>query len=141
MKLKELKSATGKTFLRIGFDTQNQWVHADWHGYPTPDNVATGAIAYLNSMKEHDCHSVLNDNRNLVGPWDQSLDWLEKEWIPYAVRSGLKHFAHVGDNHSFSTNSASNFKTRIKGAFEMEIFDDVEKAKAWLKANNVLQVF
>lgn len=136
MKLRELKSPTGKTYLKIDFDPQNLWILADWQGYPTPNNVATGAIAYLDSMREHGCHSVLNDNRNLVGPWDQSLDWLEKHWIPYAIGSGLKYFAHIGELHAFSTNSATGLKALIKDAFQMELFNDIEKAKAWLRSNN-----
>jgi len=133
MILEELRSSTGKIFLRISYDAHTDWIHADWIGYPTPDNVARGALAYLDHMQAKGCHAVLNDNRNLVGAWDQSVAWLAKEWIPYALRSGLKCWAHIDNTDAFSTKSASALGALIKDRFEYGIFDDVEEARAWLK--------
>ncbi|MFB9865027.1 STAS/SEC14 domain-containing protein [Rufibacter immobilis] len=128
-----MSSTTGKVFLQIELEPGQQWIYANWIGYPTPDNVAKGAFAYLDWMQAKGCTAVLNDNRQLVGRWDQSLDWLEKQWIPYALKTGLKHWAHLDNLATFSASSADQLRERVKGRFEIQLFDDQAAAEEWLR--------
>ena len=132
----ELRTSTGKTFLKIKYDHIENWLYTNWIGYPTPDNVAKGALAYLEMLKAYDLASVLNDNRNLVGRWDNSLDWVEKVWLPEAAKAGLKYFAHVTLSGSLATGAASRMQDLVKGLIEMQVFTDLEEAKAWLRSKN-----
>ena len=132
----ELKTSTGKTFLRIKADQTENWIYTDWIGYPTPENVARGALAYLDAMKANNFNAILNDNRNLVGRWDQSLDWVRQVWLPYAVKSGLKRFAHIAPKEAMSTGAAGIMREYLKGKIEMQVFNNLEEAKVWLRSHN-----
>jgi len=129
----ELKSSTGKIYLKIKPDLSEKWIYSNWIGYPTPDHVAAGAIAYLDAMKANNFSKVLNDNRNLVGRWDQSLAWIEQVWLPYAVKAGLKKFAHVTHTDALATGAASVMEDLVKDQLEMRVFSDLEAAKSWLQ--------
>ncbi|WP_207432611.1 STAS/SEC14 domain-containing protein [Sabulibacter ruber] len=133
-RLEELLSPTGKVFLQIDLDANDQWIYANWIGYPTHDNVAKGAFAYLDWMQAKGRSAVLNDNRNLVGRWDNSLDWLEQHWIPYAVKKGLKYWAHLDTTGTFSADSADQLRARVRGRFEVQLFDDQAAAENWLRS-------
>lgn len=135
MKIQELKSATGKIFLIIYFDEQNQWIYNDWVGYVAPENVMQGSMAVLEAIKTHRTAYGLNDNRHLVGRWDDAVDWIGKEWIPKATAAGLRYYAHVVDADSFAAASSENMLTRSEGHFHMRIFSDQGEAKAWLRAS------
>lgn len=133
LKLQELKSATGKTYLTIYFDQQNKWVYNDWTGYVTPGNVLQGSLAVLAAIEKHGVTCGLNDNRNLVGRWDQSVDWIEREWVPRAVAAGLRYYAHVVDGSSFAAASSADMLNRVRDRFHMRIFQDFDAAQDWLK--------
>jgi hypothetical protein len=52
MLLEELRSPIGKPYLFIHHPDREPWIYADWVGYPTANNVAAGALAYLNWMQK-----------------------------------------------------------------------------------------
>ncbi|WP_205501934.1 hypothetical protein [Rufibacter psychrotolerans] len=138
-RLEELVTPTGKVFLQISLEPHDQWIHANWIGYPTHDNVAKGAITYLDWMKAKGCSAVLNDNRHLVGRWNQSLDWLEQHWVPYAVKAGLRYWAHLDTPGTFSAESADLLRARVRGKFEVQLFEDQAAAETWLKSKQTVR--
>ncbi|GGK58737.1 hypothetical protein ACD591_16230 [Rufibacter glacialis] len=131
-RLEEMRTPTGKIFLQIDLAPQERWIYNNWIGYPTHENVAKGAMKYLDWMQAKGLSAVLNDNRQLVGRWDGSIDWLEKNWIPYAVKTGLKFWAHLDNPGTLSVNSADLLIARTRGKFEVKIFDDQAAAEHWL---------
>lgn len=133
MKVQELKTATGKTFLTISFDEHNNWIYNDWSGYVSPDNVMQGCLSVLEAIEKYKAPASLNDNRHLVGPWDQSVDWIEQEWTPRAVAAGLRYFAQVVDENSFAATSSADLLSKVQDRFLMRIFRDQESARDWLK--------
>jgi hypothetical protein len=77
---------------------------------------------------------VLNDNRHLVGRWDNSLDWLEQVWVPHAVQCGVRYWAHLDNVEAMSAQSAAALRARIKDKFEVEMFSEQAAAEAWLRS-------
>jgi hypothetical protein len=134
MLLEELRSPIGKPYLLVHQPGHEPWIYADWTGYPTANNVATGALAYLNWMQKQQLHGVLNDNRHLVGRWDNSLDWLRQTWLPHAARCGLRYWAHLDNAGAMSAGSATALRELVGGQFEVEIFQDQGAAEQWLRA-------
>lgn len=130
----ELRSPTGKIYLLISRPDQAPWVYADWVGYPTATNVATGGLAYLTQMQEQKLHGVLNDNRHLVGRWDSSLEWLRQHWLPHAVQCGLRYWAHLDTPGAMSVESANGLRKLVAGKFEIALFTDQAAAEQWLRA-------
>jgi hypothetical protein len=135
---KELKNAFGRVFLTIDVDTRNKWVHVNWMGHLTADNIKAGAEAYVEAMKETNLNCVLNDTRLILGTWDHSLDWVINEWGPKAAAAGLKYFAMITTPESFGDSTAAKFHKDHK-AFETKVFDSRPEAENWLK-QCVLQV-
>jgi hypothetical protein len=127
----ELKNAFGKVFITIVTDRANRWVHTNWVGYLTEENIKAGALAYTNAVKEAGFNCVLNDTSQVVGGWDHSLDWVVKQWAPQAARAGVKYFAMITNQESFAASTAKNFISNIR-AFEVKIFDNRPQAEAWL---------
>ncbi|ALJ01142.1 STAS/SEC14 domain-containing protein [Rufibacter tibetensis] len=128
----EYKNIFGKAFLNVTVDRVNRWVHTDWFGYLTEDNVRTGALAYTEAVRNSGFTCVLNDTSRVVGGWDHSLSWVVNEWSPQAAVAGVEHFALITTPESFAEVTANNFYSSIT-AFEVQIFDSLGKAQQWLQ--------
>ncbi|OKL40359.1 STAS/SEC14 domain-containing protein [Pontibacter flavimaris] len=130
--IQELRNPFGRVYLTINTNTKNRWVHVNWMGYLTEENIKTGAAAYTEALANAGYSCVLNDTRLLIGSWDHSMDWVVKEWAPWAARAGLKHFAMVTTPETFGGSSAEKFFSSLK-AFEVRVFEDMGKAQEWLQ--------
>ncbi len=129
----ELKNSLNHNFLTITYDAENCWVYNNWYGSQTLESVMQGAEACLKVLADHKCAYLLNDNRLVAGPWSQATEWIVTDWTPRAVATGLTHFAHVISPESLARLSAENMHHRIRGAFQMQIFEEAYKAEEWLK--------
>ena len=129
----ELTNCFGKIFISIEYDPQHRWVYNNWIGYQSYENVLAGANACLESFVRHKCARLLNDNRQVVGPWDHATDWIASDWTPRALRAGLRCIAHVVDKQTLAGMSAQELHRKVGHIFEMKVFDDMEEAKTWLQ--------
>ncbi|MCC9138959.1 STAS/SEC14 domain-containing protein [Pontibacter silvestris] len=129
---KELKNVFGKVFITVTVDDLNKWVHTNWVGYLTRENVKAGALAYIDVVRECGFSCVLNDTSGVIGGWDHSLDWVVNEWSPQAASAGIKHFALITTPESFAETTASSFYSSIK-AFEVRVFGKAASAEDWLR--------
>jgi hypothetical protein len=137
---REVKNAFGKTFLTIEFDEGHGFVYNNWLGYQTKDSIVVGANACLEELARHGCHYLLNDNREVMGPWDHAVEWIAHDWTPRAIAGGLTHFAHVVGPESFAALSAEMMHTSVEDYFQMRIFGNIEAAQSWLRAAQELVV-
>lgn len=128
----ELTNSFGKVFLTIHKDDRNKWIHVNWMGYLTADNVKAGAAAYTTALANAGFSCVLNDTRLVIGSWNHSLEWVLQEWSPNAAKAGLKHFAMITTPETFADSSAAAFYANLK-AFQAGVFDDMDNAKQWLR--------
>ncbi|PKV62429.1 STAS/SEC14 domain-containing protein [Pontibacter ramchanderi] len=128
----ELKNPFGRVYLTIDVDHKNKWVHVNWMGYLTEENVKTGAQAYTDALAEAGYNSVLNDTRLIIGGWDHSLGWVLNDWAPRAARAGLKHFAMITTPETFAESTASSFYSKLK-SFSVKVFEDKHTAEQWLR--------
>lgn len=130
--MQQFTNSFGNTYLTVGFDAQNQWIYNDWRGMLTTDNVMQGCRGVLELLELTHCPHILNDNRGVIGSWNQANDWIEKEWMPKALAAGLTRFAHVVAPGIFGQLSAEEMHLRVGQRFEMRLFQDFNQAKAWL---------
>ncbi len=128
----ELRNPFGRVYLTIDVDHKNKWVHVNWMGYLTEENIKTGAQAYTKSLADAGYNCVLNDTRMIVGGWDHSLDWVINDWAPRAARAGLRYFAMITTPETFAENTASSFYAKLK-SFRTQVFDNSAKAEDWLR--------
>ena len=128
----ELFNSMGIVFFSTEYDHRHDWVYNYWKGYQTFDNVVAGAKACLAKLQEHHCSRILNDNSQVSGPWDHANPWIRKEWMPQAIKAGLKYFAHVVTPNTLTEMSAKDMHRNAAGIFEMRVFSDLREARTWL---------
>ncbi|UOQ69526.1 STAS/SEC14 domain-containing protein [Hymenobacter volaticus] len=130
----ELRNASGRVYLTIKYDLDNQWVYNNWLGPQTYVGILAGANECLHPLWENACPYLLNDNRLVVGQWSHVLEWLVRDWAPRAIAQGLTHFAHVVSADALAAHSAQALHLQIGKRFHMRLFDELEPAQAWLRA-------
>ncbi|WP_151086887.1 STAS/SEC14 domain-containing protein [Hymenobacter baengnokdamensis] len=130
---KDLHNIFGKVSLSIEYDRANHLIYNDWQGYQTLESIILGANAYLDELVRYKCPYLLNDNTNLMGPWDHAVTWIAEDWTPRAIALGLTHFAHVVSSESFAALSAEAMFTSIGTSFQMRIFGSRTQARQWLR--------
>ncbi|WKN45131.1 STAS/SEC14 domain-containing protein [Tunicatimonas pelagia] len=128
-----VKNGLGNDFLHIEYNEASKWVYARWVGDVTNEDVKHGAEKILEQLQQHHCPHILNDNRELVGSWDEVTEWVQQDWMPRAIGAGLQKFAHIISPDIFAAMSVEEMVTRASG-FEMRIFEDEAEAKAWLES-------
>ncbi|QMU26584.1 hypothetical protein [Adhaeribacter radiodurans] len=128
----ELPNTFGNIFISISYDALHGWVYNNWRGYQTLESVMQGANACLEMIQKYRCFRLLNDNRQVVGPWDHATDWIAQDWTPRARALGLTYFAHVVSAESMARLSAEQMHVKISNSFQMQIFADYSLATEWL---------
>jgi hypothetical protein len=118
----DLINGFGKVYLSIDYDAANHWVYNEWIGYQTYVGIVKGADAYL-----------LNDNRQVIGPWDHAVEWIVTNWAPRAIAQGLTHFANVVSPESLAAGSAQSMALGLNGQLQMHMFGNIEEAQNWLR--------
>lgn len=132
MLLNSLSFRTGGQCV-LSLEQADGWLRATWSGYITPGDAMSGAINYLAHVGPFHTLYFLNDNTNLRGPWFDSLEWLDRVWLPQAIQLGLRYIAHVvqADTHNdILTLVCPGQSTDV---LELQLFDDVTSAQDWLR--------
>jgi hypothetical protein len=129
----ELLNGFGKVYLTIDYDATNTWVYNNWIGYQTYTGIITGAQACLPLLQENTCAYLLNDNRQVIGPWDHAVEWIVTVWADLAIKQGLTHFAHVVSPDSLAAQSATSMYIGLGGRLQMRMFGNIDQAQAWLR--------
>jgi hypothetical protein len=110
------------------------WLRATWRGFVDMQEALRGADNYLRTLQGLHNPCLLNDNVELMGPWFDSIEWLERIWMPQAVHMGLRYVAHVVQADSLSDILTVHFNLGAAGPLELQIFQQVAEAEAWLQA-------
>ena len=108
------------------------WLRATWRGFVDMQEALRGANNYLHELAELRCSYLLNDNVELQGPWFDSVEWLERIWVPQSVDMGLRYVAHVVQADLLSDTITTHFRGPQVGGLELQIFQEVAEAEAWL---------
>lgn len=128
-----LRNSFGQPYLTITHEAENNWIYNEWRGVLSVDSVMQGAGAVLEVMRETGCQYLLNDNRAVVGSWNQANDWIAQTWMPQALELGLRRFAHLAPPDTFVQASAEEMRKRVNERFVMALFATPEEGTAWLR--------
>jgi hypothetical protein len=133
MLLNSLSFRTGGQ-CRLTLEQTEGWLCATWSGYIATDDAMSGALNYLAQVGPLHSLYLLNDNTRLRGPWFDSVEWLERVWLPEAIQLGLRYIAHVVQADTHSDILTLNCPIPITDVLELQLFDDVASAQEWLRA-------
>ncbi|WP_054412936.1 hypothetical protein [Hymenobacter sp. DG25A] len=131
--MQQFTNSFGKVFLTVHHDAHHQWIYNEWRGLLSTDAVMQGCVGVLEVLRQTKCPHMLNDNRAVVGSWNQANDWIAQEWMPQALAAGLTRFAHVVAPGIFGQASAEEMHQRVGNLFEMRLFEDLQHARQWLQ--------
>ncbi|HET9503761.1 MAG TPA: hypothetical protein VFO93_09475 [Hymenobacter sp.] len=123
----------GREYCRVAYDEPAHWLHLTWSGVATtPDShhVATELLRYLPAGR---VHYLLNDNSRVLGPWLDSVDWLQHIWVPQAGQLGLCYVAHVLQPHTEDDLGLLLEHNLFGDKFELQFFTSLEDAECWLR--------
>ncbi|HEX8504098.1 MAG TPA: hypothetical protein VF630_01925 [Hymenobacter sp.] len=118
----------------LTYEESGQWLRATWRGFVDMAEARRGADNYLKTLAGLRCLCLLNDNSALHGPWFDSIEWLEQVWVPHAVSLGLRYVAHVVQADSLSDIVTVNLAGEQAHGLELQIFQQVPEAEAWLRS-------
>ncbi|WP_207423340.1 PAS domain-containing protein [Desertivirga brevis] len=118
--------------ITIKHNQKQNCLEVDWIGFHDLDSVQKGCLKMLEMLKKHKCDKVLNDNSNVRGTWSEASDWVGKEWFPLMEQAGLKYFAWIFSNSSFSQMSAKKSIDVKMGNVITQFFTDISLADRWL---------
>ena len=108
-------------------------MRATWRGFVDTEEAMRGAESYLRTLAGLRSPLLLNDNVALLGPWFDSVEWLERIWLPQARQMGLRHIAHVVPADSLSDILTVMLRGGPVSGVEIQIFQQVPEAEAWLR--------
>ncbi|HEX8329387.1 MAG TPA: hypothetical protein VF629_17760 [Hymenobacter sp.] len=118
----------------LAYDEAEHWLRATWRGFVDMAEAQRGASNYLQVLASVQCAYLLNDNVALHGPWFDSIEWLQRIWLPQALSLGLRYVAHVVQADTlFDTVTAHVRGSEVEG-LELQIFQQVAEAEAWLRS-------
>jgi len=92
--------------IEISFDAETKIMYCKWIGLQNKDGIMKAGGIILELLRERRITKVLNDNTEVIGPWNDAAEWTVKEWFPSMIEAGLKHFSWIISSNIFSEISA-----------------------------------
>ncbi|MBC3542040.1 hypothetical protein ACFSC6_08650 [Rufibacter sediminis] len=138
---RECKNSFNKTFYVVEHSQELDIVDTLWYGYASPTDLRQAMEAGLEVLEQTNCAYKLNDNTQFTGPWKEAVKWLEKEWLPRAMKAGLCCLAHVANADSLAEESGKAMEISLIGRkLIYRMFHSRTEALAWLKTCQVEKV-
>jgi PAS domain S-box-containing protein len=132
------RETDNKTFYKdsqvdIWYDPENEWIEANWQDFQNIESIKHGCLEMLNLFEKNSCAKVLNDSSHVLGNWTEASEWAEKIWLPAMQKAGLRFFAWVNSENTFSKLAATKIADYVNGHIQMKIFDSKDEALTWLQ--------
>ncbi|MFD1873106.1 hypothetical protein [Hymenobacter bucti] len=123
----------GREYCRAEYNETDHWLHATWKGVVTTPDGQRAAAKMLQQLHLTQVPYLLNDNSQVLGPWFDSVDWLQHIWAPQATRLGLRYVAHVLQPHTEDDLGLLLQHNPFAGKFELQFFTNLADATTWLR--------
>jgi len=118
------------SFIDITF-YQEGFLHVNWKGYLSVGQVQEGCELILRTMLTQQCFLSINDNRAVKGSWTQAIKWLEMNFMPRLVESGVQKIAFLYAQHQSARYSVDRL-LEVNDQYYGQTFDDFKQATNWL---------
>jgi transcriptional regulator with XRE-family HTH domain len=122
-------------YLELWYNPKWHLISAEWKGFQTLETVRAGGERILSVLIQTQCLRMLNDNRQVVGLWQQAAEWTAEEWFPCMFAAGLERFAWINSPSVFSQLSLQTVLAIIsqtKKTDSIRTFKDQSSAYQWL---------
>ncbi len=120
--------------IEISFEAETQILYSRWLGHQDSELIRKSGEALFALFLEKQVKKVLNDNRLVIGPWYDAVDWAAQDWFPQIMNAGLRHFAWIlPSTDVFAKLSAMHVVDHLNATGVIEVFYNYEDAYDWLK--------
>lgn len=128
-------------FLKVAWDESLQSASVEWKDtYVDGEEYRSALDKVLDLIQLKKSNRLLGDGRRMrvISAEDQA--WVEASWMPRSAQVGLRYSALLLPKSALALLSVDRIMTKFKltdnkSADVMNAyFDDIEKAKAWLRA-------
>jgi hypothetical protein len=130
---KELHKANGDVFCEIVRVPDNAFIYVNWIGIQSLETIVMGSNQVLHLLREKACPAILNNNHELIGPWDIAVSWVGGKWAPQAKALGLHYYAHVLSYGIFGKRSFEKLVPDLKLHFKVKSFEEEAMAAEWIR--------
>ena len=121
------------TVYNVYYDESGSYVVMQWQGYANSNEFREGTELMLNTLISNQCSKVLADVSKMVLISQEDQRWLEINFLPRAVRFGFKKIALIQPASYVNKVAIETINNKIdKEKLSLQIFDNVDDAKAWL---------
>jgi hypothetical protein len=134
MNKKELRKANGDLFFEATRMADNSFILVNWIGIQSIETIMMGANQLLAMLRQQSCVSILNSNKELIGPWEDGALFMGSRWAGQARILGVLNFAHVIAPGIYGQRSFEKFQQLAKNNLHIETFKTDEEAAVWLKS-------
>jgi len=131
----ETKILYQSNFLKLLY-YEEQFLHADWQGYISVEQVQEGCEVIFKAVNETQCFKAINDNRKVKGSWTQAIRWLEQNFMPRLVEIGIQKIAFLYSEHQSARYSVDRL-LEVNDQYKAQTFEDFNEATQWLIGNVV----
>ena len=128
-----LRHIDGTEYCSVEFDETNNWLVVTWKGFVNAQDGERGAQESLKLLRLEHAPYLLNDNSQVIGPWFDSVEWLERVWAPQAERLGLRCVAHVMQPDANAELAVAAERNPFAGRFNLQLFSELPQAQHWLR--------
>jgi hypothetical protein len=115
--------------LKIYYDAENSFLYCRWIGFQETRKIMDSGNRILAHVIERKVSHVLNDNREVKGPWQEAARWASSIWFPAMINAGLRYFAWILSPDIFAQISAEVAMNQTPGVCP---FTKYEEARDWL---------
>ena len=118
----------------VSYDESVPCVVMTWTGYAPGAPFRAANEAVLERIVKERATRILGDIEavQITSPADQR--WLSEDWLPRAAAAGLRHAALVTPAFELDHAPVRLIGESVPPPFELEYFDDLDAARAWLRA-------
>jgi hypothetical protein len=126
--------AGGASSCAVSYDPEVQCVVMTWTGYAPGAPFRAANEAVLDRVVKERATRILGDIEAVQITSAADQRWLAEDWLPRAAAAGLRHAALVTPAFELDHAPVRLIGESLPQQFELEYFDDLEAARAWLKA-------
>jgi PAS domain S-box-containing protein len=122
--------------IRVEYDAAARYAIAEWEGFHSLHSIKTGCLKLLTVVSDNRAKYILNNNADIMGTWNEAVDWVANEFFPMLEKAGVTHIAWVYSPSAFGKLSADMTIANINGNITVNTFKDTIAAKKWLNQMN-----
>lgn len=113
----------------VAHHEKSNYLYINWIGFQREAEIYESGEQVLRLFKGLNCHKVLNDNREVIGPWNKASEWTQNYWFPEMINAGLQYFAWIFPDNIFAELSANKAMPDTEIVHKFMAYNDAEE---WL---------